>query len=48
MWQFLFGFGTGVYVGSFYDCKPYIKRAIECAKTLKPEERNDKEEKNNK
>ena len=25
MWSFVVGFGTGVYVGSYYNCKPYIK-----------------------
>ena len=25
MWQFLTGFSLGVYVGTFYDCRPAIK-----------------------
>jgi hypothetical protein len=25
MWQFLLGFGAGVYVGTKYDCDPAIK-----------------------
>ena len=24
MWQFLCGFGTGIYMGTIYDCKPII------------------------
>jgi hypothetical protein len=24
MWQFLMGFGAGVYVGTSYDCKPTV------------------------
>ena len=24
MWQILLGFAGGVYVGTFYDCKPII------------------------
>ena len=24
MWQFMMGFGVGVYVGTKYDCKPTI------------------------
>lgn len=24
MWQFLAGFGFGVYMGTYYDCKPYL------------------------
>lgn len=25
MWQFITGFSLGVYVGSYYDCRPAIK-----------------------
>ena len=25
MWQFLLGFGAGVYVGTKYDCRPCMK-----------------------
>ena len=31
MWQFITGFSLGVYVGTFYDCKPaleYIRKTI--------------------
>lgn len=24
MWQFLLGCGTGIYIGTYYDCKPAI------------------------
>ena len=24
MWQFLCGIGTGIYIGTIYDCKPII------------------------
>ena len=24
MWQILFGFSAGIYVGTYYDCKPYM------------------------
>jgi len=41
MWQFFIGFSTGVYVGTFYDCKPMINRTIDCIKHWKPEERGD-------
>ena len=26
MWQFLLGFGAGVYVGTKYDCRPCMKK----------------------
>ncbi len=24
MWQFFLGFSTGIYIGTYYDCKPII------------------------
>jgi len=39
MWQILVGFSAGIYVGTYYDCKPMIYRASECIKNWKPEER---------
>ena len=42
MWQFFIGFGTGVYVGTYYNCKPMIKRTIDCIKHWKPEEIEEK------
>ena len=24
MWKMLIGFGAGVYVGTYYDCRPYL------------------------
>ena len=41
MWQFALGFSVGVYVGTYYDCKPMIKRTVDCIKHWKPEERDD-------
>jgi hypothetical protein len=31
MWRFIAGFGIGVYVGTYYECKPtleYIRKVI--------------------
>ena len=39
MWQFVLGFSSGVYVGTYYDCKPMIIRAIDCIKHWKPDEK---------
>jgi hypothetical protein len=25
MWKFLLGFASGVYAGTYYDCKPIIR-----------------------
>jgi hypothetical protein len=38
MWQFVLGFGTGVYVGSMYDCNPTVKFISECIKKTIPKE----------
>ena len=34
MWQFILGFGAGVYVGTNYDCKPTIKFIQNCIKIM--------------
>jgi len=41
MWKYLVGFGVGVYVGTYYDCRPYIKKAIDFAKEHVPKEKDD-------
>ena len=38
MWQFLLGFGAGVYVGTAYDCKPTITFISGCLKKTIPED----------
>ena len=38
MWQFLMGFGAGVYVGTAYDCKPTIIFMKDCFKKIVPDE----------
>jgi len=40
MWQFLTGFGLGVYVGTFYDCRPAIRTVRLILKENMPEEKN--------
>jgi len=39
MWQFLTGFGIGVYVGTFYDCRPAIRAVRVILKENMPEEK---------
>ena len=29
MWQLLFGFGIGIYVGTYYNCKTRLDKIIE-------------------
>jgi len=38
MWQFLCGFGVGVYAGTIYDCKPTLQFVKTCIKNFIPEE----------
>ena len=38
MWQFLCGFGAGVYVGTVYDCKPTLQFVKTCIKNFVPED----------
>jgi len=38
MWQFLAGFGMGVYVGTLYDCNPTVNFIRDCLKKTIPED----------
>ena len=40
MWQFITGFSLGVYVGSFYDCRPAIKAVQIFLRENMPEEKH--------
>ena len=49
MWQFLCGFGAGVYAGTFYNCKPCLKTISTFIKENMPEKdtkENNSEKKN--
>ena len=39
MWQLLTGFAAGIYVGTYYDCKPTILLVRQMVKDKFPEER---------
>jgi hypothetical protein len=39
MWKFAFGFGLGVYSGTYYDCKPYINNISKFIKDNFPKEK---------
>ena len=43
MWQFVAGFSIGIYVGTYYDCKPAIEFVFEQLKTNMPEKRGNEE-----
>jgi hypothetical protein len=40
MWQVLCGFGAGVYVGTYFECKPTILKIISFAKSSIPEKKD--------
>ena len=42
MWQVMLGFAAGVYVGTYYECKPAIKMIKTMAEDKFPEEKNKK------
>lgn len=39
MYRFLAGFAIGVYVGTFYDCKPSINKVMKFLRDNAPEEK---------
>ena len=39
MWQVLTGFAAGIYVGTYYDCKPTILLVHQMVKDKFPKER---------
>ncbi len=41
MWQFILGFGTGVYIGTHYDCKPVIGKIEDFFKSQCPPRKED-------
>tara|TARA_B100001559_G_C16444828_1_gene596232 strand:- start:259 stop:438 length:180 start_codon:yes stop_codon:yes gene_type:complete len=48
MWQILTGFAAGVYVGTYYDCKPTILLVQQMVKDKFPKERLDSASKKDK
>jgi hypothetical protein len=39
MYRFIAGFAVGVYVGTFYDCKPTIARIMDFLRDNAPKEK---------
>jgi hypothetical protein len=39
MWKFLLGLSSGIYVGTFYECKPIIKNIKKIFKDHFPEKK---------
>lgn len=36
MWQFVMGFGMGLYIGTYYECRPCLNKLGEWLKTQLP------------
>ena len=37
MWQFVIGFSLGIYVGTYYNCKPQLNNIIKIIKKNLPD-----------
>lgn len=46
MWQFLCGFSAGIYVGTYFECKPTLDNVIHIIKTNIPEKKEKADKKN--
>jgi|TARA_B110000858_G_scaffold22147_1_gene22344 hypothetical protein len=40
MWRFLIGFASGVYAGTYYDCKPILRHMEKNIKEYIPDRKN--------
>ena len=40
MWKFIMGFTSGIYVGTYYDCKPIINQIQQKIKDFIPNEKS--------
>lgn len=46
MWQFITGFGFGIYIGTYYDCKPALEFVRKTIKENMPEKKADDDQSN--
>ena len=46
MLYFFCGFGAGIYVGTYYDCKPYLDNIVKVVKENFPKEKDNNDDKN--
>ena len=44
MWQFVAGFSIGVYVGTYYECKPTLEYIRKCIAEQIPNKRESESE----
>ena len=48
MWQFICGFCGGIYVGTYFECKPTLEKVVDFVKTSLPDKKDEDEKKKNK
>jgi|TARA_B110000285_G_C15048177_1_gene575501 hypothetical protein len=48
MWRFICGFSSGVYVGTFYNCRPCMKTVEKFIREYIPKEKDKKDEQDKK
>ena len=48
MWQFICGFCGGIYVGTYFECKPTLEKVVHFVKTSLPEKKDEEEKQKNK
>jgi len=48
MWQFVLGFGTGVYVGTYFDCKPILNKIQKLVQSNCPPKKKEESKKDGK
>ena len=41
MWQFICGFCGGIYVGTYFECKPTLEKVVDFVKTSLPDKKDE-------
>ena len=45
MWQFICGFCGGIYVGTYFECKPTLEKVVDFVKTSIPDKKDEEDKK---
>lgn len=45
MWQFICGFCGGIYVGTYFECKPTLEKVVAFVKTSIPDKKDEEDKK---
>ncbi len=44
MWQFFLGFSSGLYLGTYYECKPFMSKIEDFIKQQCPRKKDSEED----